>query len=173
MNEVQDKWMTEFLENSSFRLEESTRMIRISLATVEEENIWKKPNESSNSIGNQILHICGNMTQYIIASLGNQDDFRKREEEFSTTAGYSIKELILKLEDTVDKAKSVLKNCTSEQLLKHRIVQGFSLSGIGVVMHAVEHYSYHTGQIAFWTKLMANKELGFYDGRDLNIKNEQ
>lgn len=165
--------MIEFLENSRYRLGESTRMIKISLAAVEEENIWKKPNESSNSIGNQILHICGNMTQYIIASLGNQDDLRKRDEEFSTTAGYSKKELILKLEDTVNKAKSVLNNCNSEQLLKKRVVQGFSLSGIGIILHAVEHYSYHTGQIAFWTKLMVNKDLGFYSGRDLNIKNEQ
>lgn len=172
MNRTQNKWMIEFLENSRYRLAESTRMIKISMESVEEENIWKKPNESSNSIGNQILHICGNMTQYIISSLGNQDDFRKRDKEFSTTAGYSKNDLILKLEDTIDKAKSILKSCNKEQLLKKREVQGFSLSGIGVVIHAVEHYSYHTGQIAFWTKLMANKDLGFYDGRDLNIKNE-
>ncbi len=51
-------------------------------------------------------------------------------------------------------------------------MQGFNLSGIGIVIHAVEHYSYHTGQIAFWAKLMTNKDLGFFDGRDLNIKNE-
>ena len=172
MNPIRDKWMSEFLENSVYRLDESTRMNKISLESIEESNIWQKPNDSSNSFGNQIIHICGNMTQYIIASLGGQGDLRNRDAEFSITDGFTGSELIQKLEDTVDQAKYVLNNCSKSQLLKRYMVQGFDLSGIGIVIHAVEHYSYHTGQIAFWTKLLVNKDLGFYDGRDLNIKNE-
>lgn len=172
MNNIREKWMSEFLENSVYRLDESTRMNKISLESIEESNIWKKPNESSNSIGNQIIHICGNMTQYIIASLGGKNDLRNRDAEFSISEGYTSGQLIQKLEETVQQAKQVLNNCSKNQLLKKRVVQGFNLSGIGIVIHAVEHYSYHTGQIAFWTKLLVNKDLGFYDGRDLNIKNE-
>jgi len=172
MTNIKDKWVSEFLENSIYRLDESTRMIKISLDSISESDIWKKPNESSNSIGNQIAHICGNMTQYIIASLGEQEDYRNRDEEFSMTGGFTKIQLIHKLEDTVKKARLVLNECDKKQLIKKRIVQGYNLSGIGIVMHAVEHYSYHTGQIAFWTKLMTNKDLGFFDGRDLNIKNE-
>ncbi len=172
MTNIKDKWVSEFLENSIYRLDESTRMIKISLDSVSESDIWKKPNESSNSIGNQIAHICGNMTQYIIASLGEQDDFRNRDEEFSMTGGFTKIQLIHKLEDTVKKARLVLNECNKKQLIKKHIVQGYNLSGIGIVMHAVEHYSYHTGQIAFWTKLMTNKGLGFFDGRDLNTKNQ-
>ena len=172
MTNIKDKWVSEFLENSIYRLDESTRMIKISLDSVSESDIWKKPNESSNSIGNQIAHICGNMTQYIIASLGEQDDYRNRDEEFSMTGGFTKIQLIHKLEDTVKKARLVLNECNKKQLIKKRIVQGYNLSGIGIVMHAVEHYSYHTGQIAFWTKLMTNKDLGFFDGRDLNTKNQ-
>ena len=164
--------MSEFLENSVYRLDENTRLNKISLESIEESNIWQKPNDSSNSIGNQIIHICGNMTQYIIASLGGQGDLRNRDAEFSITDGFTGSELIQKLEDTVDQAKYVLNNCSKSQLLKRYMVQGFELSGIGIVIHAVEHYSYHTGQIAFWTKLLVNKDLGFYDGRDLNIKNK-
>ncbi|MGB5479744.1 MAG: DinB family protein [Eudoraea sp.] len=172
MTNTKDKWVSEFLENSIYRLDESTRMIKISLDSVSDSDIWKKPNESSNSIGNQIAHICGNMTQYIIASLGKQDDYRNRDEEFSMSGGFSKIELIQKLEDTVKKARLVLNSCDKGELIKKRLVQGTNLSGIGVVIHAVEHYSYHTGQIAFWTKLITNKDLGFYAGRDLNIKNE-
>lgn len=172
MNNIEDDLVSEFLKNSSYRLDEGTRMIKISLDSVSESDIWKKPNESSNSIGNQIAHICGNMTQYIIASLGERDDYRNRDEEFSMTGGFTKSQLIQKLEDTVKEAKVILKQCNKKQLLKIREVQGFKLSGIGIVIHAVEHYSYHTGQIAFWTKLMTNKDLGFFDGRDLNIKNE-
>lgn len=172
MNNIEDDMVSEFLENSIYRLDEGTRMIKISIESVSESDIWKKPNDSSNSIGNQIIHICGNMTQYIIASLEEQDDYRNRDEEFSMTGGFTKIRLIQKLEDTVNKAKLVLNRCTKRQLIKKREVQGFNLSGIGIVIHAVEHYSYHTGQIAFWTKLLTNKDLGFYDGRDLNIKNE-
>lgn len=172
MTNIKDKWVSEFLENSIYRLDEGTRMIKISLDSISESDIWKKPNELSNSIGNQITHICGNMTQYIIASLGEQDDYRNRDEEFSMTGGFTKIQLIQKLEETVKNAKLVLNGCNKKQLVKKREVQGFNLSGIGIVIHAVEHYSYHTGQIAFWTKLMTNKDLGFFDGRDLNIKNE-
>lgn len=172
MNNIEDDLVSEFFKNSSYRLDEGTRMIKISLDSISESDIWKKPNESSNSIGNQIAHICGNMTQYIIASLGERDDYRNRDEEFSMTGGFTKSQLIQKLEDTVKEAKVILKQCNKKQLLKIREVQGFKLSGIGIVIHAVEHYSYHTGQIAFWTKLMTNKDLGFFDGRDLNIKNE-
>lgn len=172
MNNIEDDMVSEFLANSIYRLDEGTRMIKISLESVSESDIWKKPNDSSNSIGNQIIHICGNMTQYIIASLEEQDDYRNRDEEFSMTGGFTKIQLIQKLEDTVNKAKLVLNGCNKRQLIKKREVQGFNLSGIGIVIHAVEHYSYHTGQIAFWTKLLTNKDLGFYDGRDLNIKNE-
>jgi uncharacterized damage-inducible protein DinB len=52
------------------------------------------------------------------------------------------------------------------------VVQGFQLTGIGIVVHVVEHYSYHTGQIAFWTKQLRNKDIEFYGGRDLNMRNE-
>lgn len=171
MNQLKDKWMLEFLDNAMYRLDASTRMVKICLERVEESKIWEKPNESSNSIGNQMLHICGNMTQYIIASLGAHDDIRNREEEFSITGGFTKDQLVQKLEDTIENARAVLNQCSAEQLLKKREVQGFNLSGIGIVIHAVEHYSYHTGQIAFWTKLMTNNNLGFYDGIDLNIKN--
>jgi len=51
-------------------------------------------------------------------------------------------------------------------------VQGYYHSGIGIIIHVTEHYSYHTGQIIFWVKLLKNKDLGFYAGIDLNVKNE-
>ena len=53
-----------------------------------------------------------------------------------------------------------------------RSVQGFNFSGIGILVHVVEHLSYHTGQIAFYTKQLKNEQLGFYGDIDLNVKNE-
>lgn len=162
----------ELVKNALYRMDESTRMIKKSLGIVTDNEIWQKPNDSLNSIGNLILHLCGNMTQYIISSLGEVDDVRNRDAEFQTKLGLTKEELIKKLENTVDDAKRVIFDAKPEQLVKIRSVQGFSFSGVGVIMHAVEHFSYHTGQIAFWVKLLRDKDLGFYDGMDLNTKNE-
>ena len=173
MKDRTNTFQDEFVKNSLYRIDESTRMIQICFQDLTEEEIWRKPNANSNSIANLILHLCGNITQYIISSLGETNDIREREKEFSTTAGHTKNQLLQQLVDTVQKAKKVILNASDEDLLKIREVQGFHFSGIGVVIHAVEHYSYHTGQIAFWSKLMKNKDLGFYEGVDLTIKNKK
>lgn len=162
----------EFVQNSLYRLDESTRMNTISLQQLSEEDIWKRPNGSLNSVGNLLLHLCGNITQYVISSLGGQEDLRERDLEFETRSGYTKSALLEKLNETVEKAKRIINDSKIEQFIRKRDVQGYYFSGIGVVLHAVEHYSYHTGQIAFYTKLLKNTDLGFYDGQDLNLRNE-
>ncbi len=168
----EDKVISEFIENALYRLDQSTRMIAVAFMQLEEQEVWKRSNEASNSMGNLILHLCGNITQYVISSLGETEDIRERDIEFETQSGLNKAELLKKLNDTVNKAKKVIENATPKEWLKKRVVQGFNFSGIGIVMHAVEHYSYHTGQIAFWVKQLKNRDLGFYEGTDLNIKNK-
>lgn len=178
-------WSIDFKENALYRIDENTRMIAIAFKKLEAYYIrndsedltlnvllWKRPNDSSNSLGNQLLHLCGNMTQYIISSLGEQEDLRERDVEFSATEGFAVDELLTELHETVSKVKTTIHNTTEAQLLKKRDVQGFNFSGMGCVIHATEHYSYHTGQIAFWVKQLTNEPLGFYDGMDLTIKNK-
>jgi len=160
------------VKNALYRMDESTRMIQKSLNNISEEEFWQKPNDSLNSIGNLILHLCGNITQYIISSLGETKDQRNRDTEFSAKANASKSEILNQLEHTVDTAKRVIFDTNVAQLLKVRSVQGFTFSGVGVIIHSVEHYSYHTGQIAFWVKQLKNKDLGFYDGIDLKIHNK-
>ncbi|UZO80278.1 DUF1572 domain-containing protein [Aquimarina sp. ERC-38] len=165
--------LREFKEQTCYRLDESTRMIYKALEEINEEEIWKRFNESSNSIGNLILHLCGNIRQYAIASLGNQKDIRIRNEEFSSTGGHDKQSLLTKLSNTVEESKEVLKNCSHSEMMRKREVQGFHFTGIGIAIHVTEHYSYHTGQIAFWVKQLKNKkDLGFYKGFDLNLKNK-
>jgi uncharacterized damage-inducible protein DinB len=162
----------ELIWNVGYRMDESLRQIKICLNLLSEEAIWQKPNESSNSIGNLILHLCGNITQYGIASIKNEEDNRKRDEEFSATTGFSKEELIKKLTDTIAEAKRAFYDAPLSELLRKRSVQGFNFSGVGNIVHVTEHLSYHTGQIALWTKLLKNTDLGFYSGVDLNVKNE-
>ncbi len=169
---MQEDPVKEFVEQSIYRMDESTRMVQISLESLTEEELWQKPNKSLNSIANMILHLCGNITQYAIASLGEKPDIRERSKEFSVESGYTKAELLDKLIITVEAAKVSMGTVSPTQLMKKRKVQGFDFSGIAIIVHVVEHLSYHTGQIAFWAKQLKNTDLGFYKDHNLNTKNE-
>jgi len=162
----------EIKENAVYRIDENTHKVSKCFSGLKDADIWKKPNEASNSMGNLVVHLCGNITQYIIASLGEQPDTRNRDLEFSISEGYSKEELLKMLTETTQKAKEIIHAASDTQLSQIRNVQGYELSGVGIILHAVEHYSYHTGQIAYWAKLGNNKDLGFYEGLDLNKKND-
>ncbi|GAB4493443.1 MAG: hypothetical protein OHK0019_17390 [Saprospiraceae bacterium] len=162
----------EIKEQIILRMEENTPRIEKCLAELSEAEVWQRPNPASNSVGNLILHLCGNITQYAISSLGNKVDIRDREAEFAAEGGFSKAELLEKLTWTVREAVETIRRASREELLRERAVQGFRMSGIGIIVHVCEHYSYHTGQIAFWTKILKNKDLEFYAGIDLTVKNE-
>jgi uncharacterized damage-inducible protein DinB len=162
----------EFIDQSILRLNENTPRIEKCLNLLTEKEVWQRPNKSSNSIGNLIVHLCGNITQYVISSLGETKDMRNRELEFSIDGKYSKTQLLQMLQSTVTEGADVIEHIDSSKLLKVHSVQGFELSGIGIIIHVVEHYSYHTGQISFFTKLLKDKDLGYYADLDLNTKNE-
>lgn len=161
----------EFIDQSIYRIEENTKRIVKCLEEIDEIEIWKSANENSNSIGNIILHLCGNIRQYAISALGETKDIRERDKEFSTKSGLTKTELLNKLTNTIAEASGIIKNIDENRLMKIYSVQGFNLSGIGIIIHVTEHYSYHTGQLAFWIKILKNKDLGLYANVDLNIKN--
>jgi len=169
---MNEKFIEEFIGQAIHRIDENTQKLATCMQELNESEIWKRPNLHSNSVGNIILHLCGNIHQYAISSLGNSKDVRERDKEFSADGGNSGPELVRKLTDTIEQAKNVIQSTTEEELLRERKVQGYTHSGIGIILHVTEHYSYHTGQIIFWTKLLKDKDLGFYAGIDLNVKNE-
>lgn len=161
----------EFIDQSLHYLHLNTPRIAKCLDELSEEEVWQRPNGASNSVGNLILHLCGNIRQYIISGLGQQPDTRTRSVEFTVTEGFSKDELLQKLSETLRVADTVIRAMKEESLLQVRNVQGYTLTGLAIVLHVVEHYSYHTGQIAFWTKLVRNQDLGFYAGQNLDFTN--
>jgi uncharacterized damage-inducible protein DinB len=162
----------EFISKSVFRIGENVPRIIKCLNELSEEEIWERPNSSSNSVGNLILHACGNIKQYIFSGLGGKEDLRQRDKEFSASDGYNRNELINKLTDTITETTAVINGLTDKELLNNKKVQGNEHSGISMVIHVTEHLSYHTGQIAFYTKMLKDKDLGFYKGQNLNLKNQ-
>ncbi|MEL7002094.1 MAG: DinB family protein [Bacteroidota bacterium] len=170
---MQQELIQEFAEQSILRIDENTEKIEKCFTQLSQDEIWKSPNDSSNSIGNLVLHLCGNIRQYAISSLGKTTDIRQRDEEFSKGQSLPKEDLLQRLKDTTEEAKSIISKADIDNLLRKRNVQGYYFSGMGVVIHVTEHYSYHTGQIALLTKLWKNKDLGFYAGIDLNAMNNE
>jgi uncharacterized damage-inducible protein DinB len=128
------------------------------------EQIWWRPNESSNSIGNLVLHLCGNVSQWISSGLGGYPDHRIRQQEFDQQGMMSKEQLSNILVTTMEQAKPIIRAIPVTELLSKRPVQTFEETGLSILVHVTEHFSYHTGQIAYITKMLSNKPLGFYDG---------
>jgi uncharacterized damage-inducible protein DinB len=161
----------EFIEQTLKSIDENTSKIKACMKQLDEKDIWFRHNEHVNSVGNIILHLCGNIRQWIISSLGGAPDIRERDLEFSTMGGFTKEELTSRWQDTMQEAITVITDTSPENLLRRRMVQGSAHSGIGIIIHVTEHYSYHTGQIIFLTKLFKNIDMGFYAGTDLNKRN--
>jgi Protein of unknown function (DUF1572) len=137
------------------------------VAPLSEEQVWWRPNEASNSIGNLILHLNGNVGQWLVASFNKADDRRDRPAEFAAKEGATAAELLAKLGATLDAAAKVLDRLTIEELLAEYEVQGYeNIRGLEAVYQVVEHFGLHYGQILYITKLLTKKDLGFY--KELN-----
>ncbi|MEM9819761.1 MAG: DinB family protein [Bacteroidota bacterium] len=168
-----DKEMTQaFIDDTIYYFELNVPRIVNCLGRLSEEQVWIKHNSVCNSVANLVVHLCGNITQYVISALGGEEDRRQRDLEFSITGGYTKAELIDKITSVSHRAVAVLRAQDTASLVKSYSVQGFNMSGVAIVIHVNEHFSYHVGQIAVLTKLMVEEDLGFYAGLDLDIKNE-
>ena len=144
--------------------DESLPRILKCLGQLSEKQIWWRPNESSNSIGNLVLHLCGNVSQWIGSGLGGFPDTRTRQAEFDKREGINREELSQLLSSTMEQIKPVISNLPADELLNKRAVQTFEESGLSILIHVTEHFSYHTGQIAYITKMLTDNPLGFYEG---------
>tara|TARA_B110000285_G_C15020439_1_gene561262 strand:- start:530 stop:1042 length:513 start_codon:yes stop_codon:yes gene_type:complete len=151
--------------------EENLERIKTCLDQLNENQIWHRSNSHTNSIANLILHLNGNITQYILSSLGKEPDERQRAVEFSIEKGTNKEELILLISKCISKANQVIRETKEQRLLKEEIVQGFQMTGLSNLVHVCEHLSYHTGQIALLTKIITNQDLRFYDNLDLDQTN--
>lgn len=132
------------------------------LDQLNDEQIWWRANEESNSIGNLVLHLCGNARQWIVCGLGSEPDTRKRDSEFAQRDPVARAELLQLLRSTVGDVESVLRNLPPSTLLQKRTIQGSEVEVLEGIFHVTEHFSMHTGQIIMLTKILTATDLRFY-----------
>ena len=158
---------TLFLEFSRRTLlDEYWPRLRKCVESLADEQVWWRPNEASNSIGNLILHLNGNVRQWLVSSFNRLDDARNRPAEFSERQWIPASTLLEKLGRTMRDTSEVLTRLTEADLLTTFEIQGYTVTGLGAVYHVVEHFGMHYGQILFITKLLRGENLGFYSELD-------
>lgn len=164
-----EKTITEEFKKEFVRRVRDESLVRIHrcLDQLSEEQIWYRPNENSNSVGNLVLHLCGNITQYILTGIGGREDLRARATEFSARQTHNRQQLKEQIEQVVRDAVEVIETVRPDMLRQVRPVQVFQESVLAMMVHVIEHISYHTGQIAWMTKWMTDEDLGFYADLDL------
>jgi uncharacterized damage-inducible protein DinB len=154
----------EFIARSRYHLvEDFLPKIERCLERLIDEQIWWRPNEQSNSIGNLLLHLSGNARQWIVCGVGGAADARDRDAEFAQRAVIMREDLHSLLKQTLADVDATLAQFDANQLLELRTIQGSNVSALEAILHVVEHFSMHTGQIILLTKLLTATDLHFYD----------
>lgn len=137
--------------------------LREAIAVLPPDKLWWRPNGESNSVGNLLLHLNGNIRQWIVAGVGQEPFTRHRAEEFSAREGSTAAELLATLERTLADVDRIVKGLTAAELSERRAIQGRDLTVLEAIVHVTEHFSYHLGQIILVTKMFAPGGVHFYE----------
>lgn len=151
--ELADRYLAEYMEK-----------IQCAVASLPDEALWWRANERSNSIGNLMLHLEGNLSQWILGGLVGEPIERRRGAEFAARDEMPKERLLARLAETVARCRFGLPRLPLVELERQREIQTYTVDGHAALFHAVEHMSYHTGQIVLLAKqlLPVGKELEFY-----------
>ncbi len=158
-----------FLECSRYYLgTEYPAKIRAAVLTITEDRLWWRPNDSANSAGNLLLHLAGNVRQWIVSGVGGAPDARQRDAEFAATAssGLTRDQLLADLDRACSEAVAVLDNLDAHSLTEPRTIQGRETTVLAAVYHVVEHFSGHVGQLILIAKWLTPASVRFYDDTD-------
>lgn len=152
-----------FVSESRMLLSTYLSKIDQCFARLSDDDVWWRPNEASNSAGNLVLHLCGNVTQWIVGGVGRGTVERDRQAEFDERRALPRQDLLERLKDVVGKADAVLARVTAAELTASRRIQGYDVTVLAAVYHVVEHFSMHTGQIILIAKARTDADLALWE----------
>lgn len=153
-----------FLERSRYYLAtEYATKLTAAVRTIPEEQLWWRPHERANSAGNLLLHLAGNLRQWIISGIGGATDVRTRDAEFAATAGLDRETLLARLLETIREADQVVAALDPAALGATRRIQGRDTTVFAALYHVVEHFAGHTGQLILLAKQFTPGAVQFYE----------
>lgn len=148
-----------FLDVSCRKLDAMTTNLRLCLGRLTDEQIWQRRGTHENAVGNLVLHLCGNMRQWILHGIGGAKDVRQRDAEFSATGGLTGAQLIDKFARTVTEARGVILSLPHRRLVEKIKPQQREVSVLEAIYQVVAHVEQHTGQIILLTKQITEADL--------------
>ena len=160
MNEVTEAFI---IKARSLLKEDCLPKIERCVERLSDSEVWWRANPESNSIGNLLLHLAGNVRQWIVSGVGRGKDSRVRQLEFDERSLIPRAELLAHLKRTLDEADGVLAGLDPSVILEPREIQGHNVTVLEAIFHVAEHFAMHTGQIILITKMLKAEDLGFYD----------
>ena len=153
-----------FVTQSRYYLQNEYRTkLRVAVEALPADALWWRPNEQSNSVGNLLAHLAGNVRQWIVSGVGGAPSTRDRAAEFAAHSGSGVAELLANLEQVLDETDAVLAKITAADLATTRTIQGRDITVLEAIYHVVEHFSLHLGQVVFIAKLRAPGSVKFYE----------
>lgn len=151
-----------FLRFSAEKLEQLHGRIQDCLGRLTPEQIWMRHSENENAVGNLILHLSGNVRQWIGSGVAGLPDHRERDAEFDARGGQSAAELAELIRLRVTQAVSIIRAVSPGRLTERITPQGHDVTVLEAIAHVVEHFAMHTGQIILLTKLFTGQDLAYY-----------
>jgi uncharacterized damage-inducible protein DinB len=151
-----------FLTHSAKKLEQMTGYIESCLSKLGNDLVWARKGSNENTIGNLVLHLEGNVRQWILHGIAGLPDVRQRDLEFSTGEGPTAGELSSRIRATVNQAMETIQGLSAERLAELTTPQHTTVSVLEAVYQVVGHFQQHTGQIMYATKQLTGDDLGFY-----------
>jgi hypothetical protein len=155
----------EFRRQIDFYLLENKHKIEEVWQDVDEHILWLRPNDQTLAPGNQLLHLSGNLRQWVLHALAGQPNLRRRDEEFICPQPMQADDVLSTFLQTMQEVRACLSSFADWE--REVTVQGHATTALGVWIHMAEHLSYHTGQLIFQVKQQRGKAYHFYDGWDL------
>jgi uncharacterized damage-inducible protein DinB len=137
--------------------------IERAVGALADDDVWWRPNEASNSVGNLLLHLCGNVSQWILEGVGGRPFERRRQEEFDERRQLPAAGLLARIRTVVHEADEVLGALEPGALLEPRRIQGNDTTVFAAIYHVVEHFSMHTGQIIWIAKARTGTDLALWE----------
>jgi hypothetical protein len=135
--------------------------IKHCLNQLDDPQVWWRPEEQMNSIANIILHLCGNLKQWIISGVGGASDTRNRALEFSERGPIAKADLVRRLDEVIGEVDRVLAGVTDEKLLKIRRIQSFEETILSAILETLSHFNGHTQEIIYITRLQLGDAYRF------------
>ena len=151
-----------FLDCSVRRLYQLASRIDDCLGRLDDGQVWFRGGENQNAIGNLVLHLAGNVRQWIVSGVGGAPDVRDRDSEFTAAGGIGVSGLRERLRAVIREATAVMSAVPAAQLAERVAIQGYDVTVLEAIYHVVEHFAQHTGQIVFATKAATGEDLGYY-----------